>query len=158
DSIEIDDAYTSKCETYLHRTLRTKRYSGEFFQVAPEEARAAMRDASAYFSEFAPLNDKVDELARQQSDGGMLTPSEKERDLYTRYIEAREQEDKWAAKRELLENKLKVAVGAAAGLEGLLKWESTEVRRLDQKALKEAEPDVYERWANPRLERRFRLL
>jgi len=158
DSIEIDDAYTSMCETYLHNSLRTKRRSGEFFEVSPEEARAAMRDASAYFAEFAPLNDKVDALAKEQSDDRMLAPSEPERDLYKQYIEAREQQDKWAARRELLENKLKVAIGTAAGLDGLLSWESVPVTRLDLAALKEAEPEVYERWATPRLERRIRLL
>jgi len=158
DSIEVADAYTSKCETYLHNSLRAKRYSGEFFAVTPEEARAAMRDASLYFAEFAPLNDKVEALAKEQSDGRMVAPSDNERDLYARYVDAREQEDKWAAKRELLENELKVVIGTAAGIEGLLTWESTEVRRLDQKALREAEPDVYERWAKPRLERRLRLL
>lgn len=117
-----------------------------------------MRDAFAYFADFAPLNAKVEALSRVQSDGHMLVPSEREHDLYKRYVEAREQEDKWAAKRELLEAKLKVAIGTAAGLEGLLKWESTEVRRLDQKALREAEPNVYARWAKSRLERRIRLL
>jgi T5orf172 domain len=158
DSIEVDDGYTSQCETYLHKSLRAKRYSGEFFAVTPEEAKAAMRDASAYFAEFAPLNDKVEALSKEKSDDRMLVPSEQERDLYTRYLEAREQQDKWAAKRELLENKLKIAIGTAAGLEGLRTWESSEVRRLDQKGLKDAEPDVYERWAKPRLERRIRLL
>ena len=33
-----------------------------------------------------------------------------------------------------------------------------EVRRLDQKGLKEAEREVYDRWAKPRIERRIRLL
>jgi len=43
--IEVDDAYTSKCETYLHKSLRTKRYSRELYAVTPDEAGVAMRDA-----------------------------------------------------------------------------------------------------------------
>jgi len=154
----VDDTYTSKCEAYLHKNLRTKRRSGEFFAVTPEEARTAMRDASVYFAEFAPLNDKAEALAMEQSDGRMLLPGNGECELFTQYVQAREEEDKWTARRELLENKLKVAIGTAAGFEGLIAWESLEVRRLDQKGLKEAEREVYDRWAKPRIERRIRLL
>jgi len=158
DVIDVDDTYSSKCEAYLHKNLRTKRRSGEFFAVTPEEARTAMRDASVYFAEFAPLNDKAEALAMEQSDGRMLLPGNGECELFTQYVQAREEEDKWTARRELLENKLKVAIGTAAGFEGLIAWESLEVRRLDQKGLKEAEREVYDRWAKPRIERRIRLL
>jgi len=158
DVIEVDDAYTSKCEKYVHNNLRTKRYSGEFFAVTPDEARAAMRDASAYFAEFAPLNDKVEALKKEQSDDRMLPPRDEEHELFSKYVQAREEQDRWTARRELLENKLKAAIGTAAGLEGLLTWKSIEVTRLDQNGLKEFDYEVYKRWAKPSMERRLQLI
>jgi len=78
--------------------------------------------------------------------------------LFSKYVQAREEQDRWTARRDLLENKLKAAIGTAAGLEGLLTWKSVEVTRLDQKGLKEFDYEVYKRWAKPSMERRIQLI
>ncbi|MCR5322022.1 MAG: YqaJ viral recombinase family protein [Lachnospiraceae bacterium] len=76
----------------------------------------------------------------------------------TGYIEASEQEDTAKAKKQELSNKLKEMMGdhekALCG-DHAVSWTTVVSERLDTKALKENEPDVYGRYVKTSTSRRF---
>jgi predicted GIY-YIG superfamily endonuclease len=55
----IETEYASKCETYLHHRLRSKRSThsdgNEWFEVDPDELDAVVADARHYADEILPM-------------------------------------------------------------------------------------------------------
>jgi len=146
----IETEHDSLCETYLHRILRSKRSlrSGarEFFALTTEELRAALSDAREFLDEFVANQQEADRLADEEPSGVLLKPSDTEWSLYTSLLAAREEEDICHYQRQLLENKLRIAIGASDGIEGIATWRTQTVERLDQVALKSAQPDIFKQY------------
>lgn len=157
----IGTEYEAVCETYLHRRLRSKR-SGEsdareFFAVTPAEITDALCDARDFLAEFVPKQQEAERLAKAESDGTLLKPSQPEWELYRRLLEIRANEYSLNLDRTLLENQLKLRIGKADGLEQIATWKSHEVKRFDEAAFKLAEPELFEAFMRASLQRKFRL-
>ncbi len=157
----IDTEHDSLCETYLHRMLRSKRSlaSGarEFFEMTPEEITSVICEAREFLAEFIANQAEADRLGEVETDGRLLQPGDREWSLYSRLLVAREEEDTSRYQRQLLENKLKIVIGRADGLEGIATWRNQAVERLDQAALKAAEPDIFRTYVKTARTRIFRL-
>jgi hypothetical protein len=147
----IDTEHDSLCETYLHRMLRSKRSlaSGarEFFVIAPEELTSVIREAREFLAEFIANQMEADRLAEEETDGVLLKPGDTEWSIYSRLLVAREEEDSYRYQRQLLENKLKIVIGRAEGVDGIATWRTQAIERLDQAALKATEPDIFRMYA-----------
>jgi hypothetical protein len=157
--IETDDA--AFCEAYLHRKLRSKRVAREFFATTTIELEAAIREARAFLVEFVATRQETERLAQEESNGRLLTPGPVEWSIYRDLLETREKEDRYKYRRELLENKLKLAIGGADGLEGLATWKTESRELFDQASFKRDQPDVflsYVRIARPRILRLSHLV
>jgi hypothetical protein len=157
----IDTEHDSLCETYLHRMLRSKRSltSGarEFFVIAPEELTSVIREAREFLAEFIANQMEADRLAEEETDGVLLKPGDTEWSIYTRLLLAREEEDSYRYQRQLLENKLKIVIGRAEGVDGIATWRTQAVERLDQAALKATEPEIFRMYAKTSRIRVLRL-
>jgi hypothetical protein len=88
----------------------------------------------------------------------MLEPGTSEREKYLRLLEVRQAEDGLAIERERLEGELKLAIGSAAGLDGIATWKSHLKRELDIEALKWDHPTLCEEYERELRVRSFRLL
>lgn len=158
----IETDYASECEKYLHHRLRTRRSrrSGarEFFEVEPEELEDLIRDAPRHVEEHVSIVREAKRLARQANDSRMLEPRASEREKHRRLLEVREAQDALAFERERLEAELKLVIGNAAGLDGLVTWKSHTKRELDVAAFKTEEPEVYQTFLREVRTRRFDLL
>jgi Meiotically Up-regulated Gene 113 (MUG113) protein len=157
----IETEYEAVCETYLHRRLRSKR-SGEgdareFFALTPTDVADALRDARDFLAEFVPKQQEAERLAREESDGVLLKPSQKEWELYRRLLEIRENEYSLNLDRALVENQLKLVIGKADGLEQIATWKSHEVKRFDEAGFKLAEPKLFEAFVRASFQRKFRI-
>ena len=143
----IDTEHDSLCETYLHRMLRSKRSlaSGarEFFEITPEALKSVICEAREFLAEFIANQMEADRLAEEETDGVLLKPGNTDCSIYSRLLVAREEEDTYRYERQLLENKLKSVIGRADGVDGIATWRTQAVERLDQPALKAAEPDIF---------------
>src|SRR5262245_1367117 len=157
----IETEHDSLCETYLHRMLRSKRSlaseAREFFQITPDELTSIICDAREFLAEFIANQMEADRFAEEETDGLLLRPGDPEWSIYSRLLVAREEEDTSRYQRQLLENKLKIAIGKADGLDGIATWKTQAVERLDQSALKAAEPDIFKRYVKTARTRIFRL-
>ena len=159
DAIETEDS--NECEKYLHQMLRSKRNregsAQEFFETTPEALKLLIHEARAFLPEFLATRQAAARLADEKSDDQMVTPDEEDLALYKRLLEVREQHDRCVYEQEHLENKLKLAIGTAAGLEGIASWKTRAERRFDVAAFREAESDLYEAYRKTSYQRRFDL-
>jgi hypothetical protein len=87
-----------------------------------------------------------------------LKPGDPEWSIYSEFLAVREEEDAARFQRLLLENKLKIAIGKAEGLDGIATWRSQAVERLDQLAFKFAEPQIFGKYVKTSRVRVLRLL
>ena len=157
----IETEYEVDCETFLHRSLRSKRAgegeAREFFALSPSEVRDAIREARGYLAESVPKRRETERLARETSDGVLLKPGDQEWEWYWRLVNVREDEDSLRLDRVLLENQLKLVIGRADGLDRLATWKSETVKRIDEAAFKLAEPQLFEKFLRTSVRRAFRL-
>ncbi len=158
----IETEHDALCETYLHRILRSKRSlassAREFFSITPEEIRSVVSDAREFLAEFIANQAEADRLAEAQVDGSVLKPGDAEWSIYRALLVAREEEDGYRYQRQLLENRLKIAIGRAEGLDGIATWRAQAVERLDQVAFKSAEPEIFRMYAKTSRTRVLRLI
>ncbi len=158
----IETDYASECERYLHQRLRTRRSrrseAREFFEIDPSELEQLLRDAERHVRDHVPVVREADRLAKQESADKMLEPGASEREKYLRLLEVRESEDSLAIERERIEAELKLAIGSAAGLDGIATWKSHVKRELDVEALKRDHPALYKDYERQLRVRSFRLL
>ncbi|PYM19706.1 MAG: hypothetical protein DMD81_03255 [Candidatus Rokuibacteriota bacterium] len=158
----IQTEHDSLCETYLHRMLRSRKSlasdAREFFAITPAELAPVIRDAREFLAEFVAKQAEADRLAEAETDGVLLKPGDPEWSVYRSLLAAREEEDTYRYQRQLLENTIKIAIGRSDGLESLATWKTQTVERLDQAALKSAQPDVFKMYAKTSRVRVFRLM
>ena len=86
-----------------------------------------------------------------------MKPGDPEWSMYSSLLAVREEEDTYRYQRQLLENKLKIAIGRSDGLDGIATWKTQTVERLDQAALKSAQPDIFKIYSKTARMRVLRL-
>jgi len=97
-------------------------------------------------------------LSRQRSEDRTVCPSDEQEADYQALRRARAALFCAKVEVERLENKLKVAFGAAANLEGLATWPTLEKRTLNLPLFKREQRPMYEPYQRVTCERRFKLL
>jgi hypothetical protein len=159
---EIETVHHNACENYLHRTLGSKRIAegdgAEWFAISLEELQTAFARARQYMAEYADDLVAIEGLEGVQPDGQSRVPTEEELLLYRKAVELRQAQSRIGFELELIENKLKIAIGKSAGLDGVATWKAVVSSRLDLTRLKEERPDVYKAFLKPPVPTRtFRL-
>lgn len=147
DVIETEPKQHVVCETFLKKILRSKKFidgdANEFFGVEPSEIRVAIRKTREFLEEFLPKQKAVAQLSKQSSDGRLLLPGDAEKDIYQRLQQIREEQDKLALERTILENELKLAIGTASGMIGIATWKSSFREDFHEAKFKVDYPDLY---------------
>jgi len=157
----IESVDASQCEKFLKDRLRLQQSrqspAREFYEIDDEQLAGEVARAREYERVVLARRPEVDRLAEAETDERML-PAEPYREAFQRLQEAHHAAD--CAKQELerAEIELKLAIGTASGIEGLVSWKTGVRHRLDSAALKEAEPAIYERFAHEQRCRMFRIL
>ena len=85
----------------------------------------------------------------------MVTPRSEDIALYERLLKVREQEDRCHYERLHLQNKLKLMIGTAAGLEGMVSWKTRMKQKFDQTAFRKAQSELYQEYSTTVYERFF---
>ncbi len=156
---EIAQQDEDEWEAYLHKRLRSKRSRGssaqEFFEITPEALKAVIQEARDFLPSFLETREAADSLADEQSTDRIVAPSSDDAALYQRLLEVREQEDRCHYERLHLQNKLKVVIGTAAGLEGMISWKTLTKQKFDQAAFRKGQPELYQAYSTAIFERRF---
>ncbi len=153
----IETEHEALCETLLHRRFRSRRVSGEFFAVGPEELEAAIGETRELLADLVASQKEVERLGEEESDGLVLKPGSAEWSLYEKLLEVREAQDHYAFQRELLENKLKLTIGGAEGLEGIATWKTQDRRQFDAASFRLDRPEMFQSYIKLCRLRVFRL-
>jgi hypothetical protein len=158
--IETEEA--SKCETYLHHRLRSRRSTRssatEFFEVDPDELPVLIEDARHYVRELLPAFAEAERLGDAWCDDRVLVPSEDVLATYRELLEVCETHDTLGFQREFLKARLKIAVGTASGIERVADWRAVTRQRLDGELLRRDRRDIYDKYQRQTRFRRFNLL
>jgi hypothetical protein len=158
----IETDFASHGEAYLKGILRSKKLVGdggdEFYVLCQKDIEQATEELQQYITEYAELLPEVTHLETQDGDPRLLTPGNFEFSIYRDLLEAREQECRYSARRDILESRLKIAIGSASGLEGMATWKSAVTHRFDTKTFKQEHADLYAAFSTESRSRRFRLL
>lgn len=157
----IETEHDALCETYLHHNLRSKRSlrsdAREFFSVEPAELESAIREGREFLAEFVPKQEEAHNLAREHSDGRVVTPDQGHWQTYHRLVKVREAQDALELERRRLETDLKLAIGTASELDGLATWKTHMSPRFDEAEFRAAEPALYAAFLREKPIRTFRL-
>jgi hypothetical protein len=154
DSLDDEDAHA--CEGFLHGSLQSKRYSGEFFALAQAELAEVLENARQYLAE-RPREREAKRLAGEASDGRILKPTDQQWETYRALLLARENEYRAKSHAYRLKNELKLFIGTADELDGIASWKSHEVARFDAALFKAGNPDLYEKFVRAMPQRKFLL-
>jgi hypothetical protein len=110
-----------------------------------------------FLTEFVATEREPERLAQEESDGRVLTPGSREWSIYHELVETRKQQDGYKVQRQLLENKLKMAIGRADGLDGLVTWKTEPRAAFDQATFAREQPDIFRSYVKMARPRVFRL-
>jgi len=159
DVIETEEA--SLCEKYLHQRLRTSKHFGsggtEFFEIDPDELRSVLKDARAFLNEYISAKNTADEYKAAQSEDRIIEPTEELQKEYRRLLDIREQMDMLEFERELIEYRIKAALGTASELRGIATWKTSLAMRFDQDSFRQANPDLHAQYLKQNAHRKFNL-
>jgi len=161
DTIETD--HDALVENYLHKKFRASLSiegdAKEFYVIDPEELKRGLQEAKQFMAEYIPLLEEADQYKDCDTTTGRLKqPDEDLLETYKALCDVRAQLDGLEFEKQLLENRLKRQIGEDDGLEGIATWRVQISTRLNQAALKEAHPEVYEKFSELQQSRVFRLL
>ena len=152
DVIETADA--KDAEAFLHQRLAHQRLIGENFALTPEEMQDAMGQARRFLEEL-PQRREVQERLKQldsvESNDEMLPPTvelveQRRRLLQIRVEKAQRMADitDLTLEEERLEAAIKLAIGAAKGIDGVAIWQTRDGRRrFDPEWVKSDDPELY---------------
>jgi len=157
EKIETEDE--ADWEQYLHKRLRSRQARGssakEFFEITPEALKTVIQEAREFLPSFLEMKRAADCLANEKSTDRMVAPGMEDLAIYQRLLEVREQEDRCHYERLHLENKLKLVIGTAAGLEGIATWKTLTKQRFNQAAFKRDRSELFQEYSTTAFERRF---
>lgn len=160
DVIETEEA--SSCETYLHKRLRTTQHFGsggtEFFAIEPDDLMAVLKDARSFLSEYISAKKAAEEYKAMPSEDRVIEPTEELQDDYRRLLEIREQQDMLKFERELIECRIKSALGTASEIRSIATWKTSLVTRFDQDLFSEENVELYSQYLKQTAQRNFRLV
>lgn len=160
DVIETEEA--SHCETYLHQRLRTVKHFGsggtEFFEITPDELISILQDARTFLNEYISARRTADTYKAAQSEDRIIEPSDELQNEYRRLLEIREQVDMLKFEQELIEYRIKAALGMASELQGIATWKTSLVMRFDQDSFRQSNPDLHTQYLKQHTQRTFKLV
>ena len=122
--------------------------------------RFRIAECRNYFAEFVPLQRDVEAIGKQSEDGKWLSAGPEERETSAQLANAMERQLECEWQIEVLQNRLKLAIGTAAGIEGLVSWQTNEPSDcFDLERFKEEHRDLFDEYQKPRaLVRPFKLI
>jgi hypothetical protein len=152
DVIETADA--KDVEAFLHRRLAHKCLIGENFALTPAEIRAAMGQARRFLDELPQrreVQERLEPFSSIESSDEMLPPTAELMEHRRRLLQIRAEKARRMAdiadltlEEERLEAAIKLAIGAAKGIDGVATWETRDGRRrFDPEWLKADDPELY---------------
>jgi hypothetical protein len=133
-------------EKYIHELLEPKRVLNrrEVFNASMQEVSEAFGAAVPIVKETQELLDQAVARAKSRpANRTMLAPSDEVTDLYCQLRKARQDEFFLQRRIDVLESKIKLAVGDNLGIKDVVLWDWRRSLRIDIDKLKKQRPRLY---------------
>ncbi|MGD0496898.1 MAG: GIY-YIG nuclease family protein [Bryobacteraceae bacterium] len=133
-------------EKYVHELLEPKRVINrrEVFDVTMQEVSEAFATAVPIVNEAQKLLDMAAALAKNKPvNRTMSAPSKEVTDLYRRLRKAQQDQFFLQCRIEVLESKIKLAIGDNLGIQDIVSWDWRTGSRIDIDKLKKQRPRLY---------------
>jgi Meiotically up-regulated gene 113 len=155
-ALQLPVSNASGSEARLRNHFEALRISGtsEWFIFNESHIVEIERLLGEYERDW-PLHADVERFKKAISSPDFISPTADDEKLVSEFRQAEQDEARAAHRRAMLGLKLMVRIARNAGIKGLVSWESSLQMRLDQAALKQDEPAIWERF---RRESRVRTL
>ena len=156
---KIETEEPADCESFLLHYFESRCVDREkkTFRFGADEVANVVKVAEGFSRRFLPLQNAVEQLKHQASNNRFLPAEQRQRDLCHQIHILREEEFRVSKRRELLENELKVAIGTAAGIQGLATWRSHEQDSFNRERFKAEHPDMFRAYVQPKIVRLLKL-
>ncbi len=143
----IETPEPSVCEMYLHQLLRTSRFreggGTEFFTSTPDHLREVLRKTREFLSEYIPAMHDVELLSKLESEDKVVEPTPELLADFEELMQVRAELDMLKFKREMIECRIKIAMGRASEMRSVAKWKSISKDSLDQPKFREEQPELF---------------
>jgi hypothetical protein len=139
-------AHPEALEKYIHELLEPNRVLNrrEVFNATLQEVSEAFVTAVPAVNEAEKLLEQAATLAKSKpANRTMLAPSDEVTDLYGQLRKARQDEFFLQRRIEVLESKIKLAIGDNLGIKDTVSWEWRPGFRIDIEKLKKQRPHLY---------------
>jgi hypothetical protein len=133
-------------EKYIHELLEPKRVLNrrEVFNATIQEVSEAFGSAVPVVNEAEKLLEQAATLAKSKpANRTMLAPSNEVADLYSQLRKARQDEFFLQRRIEVLESKIKLAIGENLGIKDIVSWEWRPGFRIDIDKPGKQRPQLY---------------
>ncbi|MGH9616104.1 MAG: GIY-YIG nuclease family protein [Acidobacteriaceae bacterium] len=157
------------CETFLKKYFASRRIPGtkEFFSLPEQDSSifdAAISAVKQFEKECLPKIKHAEEFKKVASDGTLVKPSSRARELYGQIRVVSDAIDRLNLQYEELESELKLTIGGADGIDGIATWKSEARTGFDFKVFEEENKefvteyeDIFRRYRTRTLLRKFCL-
>lgn len=149
-------------EDFLRKKLAPYRLEGEFvkeeYKIGDETLQEIVAEAREFLRIYSTIREEAAQLAKCEPTGELKQPNEEIRNLYRELCEIREQIDSLEHKKEYLEDRLKLFVGDALGIDGMLSWKTMSRSQFDRENFQAQHPELYERFTKESRVRYFKII
>jgi hypothetical protein len=118
---------------------------GDIFNVHTEKIDAAIDQAEAFLRQFQPLDVELEvkELRRIKPAATLAEPTPEISSLHRQLMEARSQKFLLQKQIDILEMRIKLAIGEHSGINGVASWQCVSRWSIDLRRFEEEDPDAY---------------
>jgi hypothetical protein len=145
-------------ETKLKNTFAEKRTKREFYALSDADLFDVEQIANEYEGTWVPLKDRVNGLKKQWDNGEMLQQEESHRQHVADWQQAKGKFYRAKLELEQAGDQVRIDIGPAKGIIGLVTWKAFQKLWLNNARLKEEQPELYAQYAEPKVQRSLHAL
>ena len=157
---DIETDAPGKCETHIHAMLEHCRVPGtkDWFDLEFAEVPEVARRAREWCADDFVMQGEADRFSGRESDGTMLASDELAHELCQELRRLRSEEYALSVRRLRVENELRVLIGTADGIHGLVSFKSHSRRVFNGEEFRSSEFGyLWEEFKRPTVVRPFKL-
>lgn len=155
----VETELYTKMEKYFHHLFDNKREeNGEFFRIHPAELNSEIDKAIEMFESIVKDIDSVEKYVLIKDNDKMIGPEDNIKTISLNLRKIKTQISNLDFEKEILENKLKNAIGENKGIEGIATWKTQTQKRFNAKQFETDHPELYQKYISESNGRVLRLI
>lgn len=155
---DIETDQHAQIETFIKHRLQHRRWLGgegiDQYEVEQAELDEVIAAAERWNTEMLPRKAEVARLTKMKHDGTVLVPGDVERELHRDLMRLRQIEKTTQQEMERVEAELKVIMGSASRMDGIVTWQWQSKTTFDLARFKKEQRPLHEEYRTKVIETR----